>query len=162
MNRLFHVHRRSQLLRLTLHLYLQNVKFSIACIGHKRIEVIFNITCKTGYTSSPFNALCHKHKNTIWAVFEIKDRNTWVIEKGLTQQKTLTNVYVGKDGCNLMSSTAMRVFKSQTSKPTHSRTRTHDAHGVVLPPSGQMKEELLHFTFSNHRSSRFTPEPAVA
>lgn len=57
------------------------------------MELISNITCKTGYTSSPFNALDHNHKNTIWAwVIEIKDRNTWVIENGLTQQKTLTNV----------------------------------------------------------------------
>lgn len=134
MNGLFHVHRWSQQFCLALHLYMQNVKFRITCIGCKWREQIrgFHITCKKGSNNCPLSAICQSCANTKWAVFKIpfyhcKQEHVGDC-KGLTQHKTLTNGYIGKDGCNLTDFTAITkpffgFFLSQTSKRSHSRTR---------------------------------------
>ncbi len=90
----------------------------------------FHMTCKTGYNNSPFNAVCRNLANTKWTVFKIPIHHHWQKDvgdwKGVTQHRTLTNGYVGKDNCNLTDSTAIR--ESQTSKSSSTTRKTRCVH----------------------------------
>lgn len=85
----------------------------------------------------------HKHNmDSFPETFSSVLKETWVIEKD-SRHKTLINGYVCKDGCTLSDSAAIReLLLPSINIKTKSQQdqKTHDAHEVVLPPSGQCRQ----------------------